>query len=212
MKHRKVTILSAIPPIIILFSAVILFIIFSSLKSNSKNEDTIQAVARQVFTCPNEELILLYSNWNKEIDEYMLEKENDPNSPDTGTYSIDVIAPNSFSKLENKVHEIYSPYFTDRGYELFYKHFMNNHNTYSATPGYQIEVLKVDITQSETIPSNYSFTVFLRYGTIGGEKKDIKVDGSAQVTEEEGKLSYIQFFDRDLFYELKGFKYLLPND
>lgn len=202
MKYKKVTILSIVLAVVMILSAVIIFVI-NPLNSKLKNEKAIRVVVTQLFTCPNEELIQLYSDMNKELDAYLLERQNDPEHANEGVYVPDENDISSFSKIKNKLMEMYTPYFTDKGYETFYdKLIFNNYVVYSTALGYNTEVVLVEITQSETISSNYSFTVSLRYGPTDGDKKDIEIDGSAQVTEDVGKLSYIQFFDRDLRMEL----------
>ena len=181
--------------IIILAIIIIAFPLLEKMKSKNKNEKAIQAVVEQIFTCPNEELIKLYSDMSEAVDDKI-----DSLSPDIKIYSL---TDEDFSKIENKLEEMYAPYILSSWYESFMKHMQMNFVIYSISKDYEIEVDHIEITQNETISTNYSFTIDIHYGLIDGEKKDIEIKGSAQFTDVNGKISYIKIFDNELRSELQ---------
>lgn len=162
-----------------------------------KRHDVMRTVVSKLLTGPNQELITLYDEMFQQI----------VSGPDqqqgTSTQDSGIYIPDS-SKLENKLREMYQPYFTEESYEKFEMQFLNEFHTYSTTNGYQVIVHDIDITQSETIPTNYSFMADMRYGIEGEVLKPIEVTGSIQMDHEEGKLTYIQFLNQDLFKTLRN--------
>ena len=197
MKFKKKTVLGICLGFIIILSTIfIVFALSEKKKSKDKNEKSIQTVVAQIFTCPNKEMIKLYSDMEEVVAE---EKNLLP--PETKIYSP---SEESYSEINKKIEEMYAPYILNRWYESFVKQFEMKYVVYSITNEYETKVDHIKITQSDTIPTNYSFTIYLHCGPIAGEKKDIEIKGSAQFTEENGKISYIKFFDKELYPELQS--------
>ncbi len=152
----------------------------------------IEAVVTQLFTCPNDDLTDLYRNMYRQMAEAATIGEEERRKE-----------PNYSSLVEDKIKEIYGPYFTERGFEEFKMRFIINHYVYSTAVDYTVTASRITIKRSESIPSNYSFRVELQYGPEGGSLKDLEIEGSAQFYEEPGRLSYIQFRDPTLYRELR---------
>jgi hypothetical protein len=170
---------------------MILIILTYSVKMSAidKNKEALQTVIKQIFTCPNEKMISLYKDMNKEVEDIIA------NLPaDTTVYTIDNKV---YREIDSELEHLYAPYISSEWYESFIFRFKTNYYIYSVAEGYECKANRIEITQSSTIPTNYSFAIYLSYG-LKEKKKEIELKGSAQFAKEEGKLSYIQFFiDRD---------------
>lgn len=193
MKFKKKTVLGIGLGLIFILVALFLVILQSGkIKTGDKNEETIQAVVEQIFTCPDEEMIDLYNDMQ-----------------DTAINKSDSLTPGALvefdsTEIEKKLKDMYAQYISEEWYDSFVEHFFTEFMIYSTAVGYETKVDQVVFTQSETIPTNYSFTIYLNYGQTDGEKKKHEIEGSAQISEKDGKVSYIQFFaDRDFKLELR---------
>lgn len=114
---------------------------------------------------------------------------------------VDIFAGSSLT-LEKDIRNYFEPYFTDNGLNKFIIGFTLGTKVYSTASGYRIKVDKVEISRSKEIKTNYSFKVHLSHGEEGSTMETAVIGGSAQFYEEQGKLSYIQFFDSELFNKL----------
>lgn len=163
-----------------------LFLIGCSRKQNI-NEQAIETVVQNIFTCPNEDLDTIYDE--------MLEQMANAATLPKGTKS-------ALETYDQKLEEIYSPYFTEKGYEAFYRRMIYtrelSYHSFAKDAGYEIEVEEVEIKRSKSIPSNYSFTAHVYYGKIGAQKEKLEIEGSAQIYEQRGKLSFINIIDPTL--------------
>ena len=180
--------------VIIVVLAAVALVVQVSMKENARdaNNEAIRAVVNNIFSSPNDEMISLYND--------MLHKaEQEAASSVPGrTVGFDS------TELDKKLEETYAGYIAKDWYEAFVNHFYSGLITYSIAGKYDIEVNKIDIAQDRSDPMNYSFTVYLSYGPVGGSKEDTEIKGSAQFAKEEGKLSFIRFFDNDLIDELRN--------
>ncbi len=165
-----------------------------SMKENASdaNEEAIKAVVNNIFSSPNDEMISLYNDMLDKADQEVL------SSAPGQAVSFDS------TMLDKKLDETYSGYIAKDWYESFVNKFYTEFITYSIAGKYDIDVNSIDITQDSRNPINYSFTVYLSYGPVDGSKEDIKIKGSAQFAKEEGKLSFIRFFDSDLIVRLRN--------
>lgn len=155
------------------------------LQSNtafSKNKEAIQTVLTRGFTCPDKDLIDILNRMKSEGNMTTIGK--DVENP---VYVND-------TELENKLHELYGPYFTDKAYDSFINKYAIPNSTIADQYGYQITVEKVDVIQDEKDSIGYSFVVYLNYGKNEEDRINGEVTGSAQCLE-EGKISYIRFVD-----------------
>ena len=162
-------------------------------EKNTLNEskDTLRFVTEQIFTCPNKDIIKLYNEMiNTALDESQ------------STSKLGIVEYDT-TKLDKKLYETYSNYISNKWYEAFRTEYYTKLFAYSIASEYDIKVRSIDIVQSKKVPTNYSFTLYLTYGLIEGDKKDTKVEGSAQLTNER-KISYITFFDKDLYQEIRN--------
>ncbi len=148
--------------------------------SKDKNEEALKVVLEQMYNCPDNELIEL-SNQITQAD------------------GIE-IAPGLYS-LENtdyfkKILELYQPYFSEKGLESFLNRaYPSVYHSDAEDNGYITKVEKIEVTRNKKIKTNYAFTVYLNYVPKEGDSQDIEINGSAQFAEEEGKITFIQFFD-----------------
>lgn len=154
-----------------------------------KKEEVIKVVIEHIFTCPNKDIISLYNKMQNTAED----KAQLTHEPGVTEYDS--------TELDKKLFEIYSNYISNEAYENFLTEYYTKFCVYSIANEYETKVQTIDIVQSKKIPTNYSFTIHLTYGPIEGEKKDTEVEGSAQLTKEE-KISYITFFDNNLYKEL----------
>lgn len=194
MKFKKKTLLGIGLGVILILATIFMLIILSGkFKSGDEYEETIQAVVEQIFTCPDEKMIELYNDMH-----------------DDSSNKSDILPPGKIvefdaTEIEKKLEEMYAPYITDEWYDSFVDHFETELIGYSIAVGYEIKIDHIEFTQSKTIPTNYSFTIYLNYGQTDGVKKDIEIEGSAQISEKDGKVSYIRFFiDKDFELELRN--------
>lgn len=162
-----------------------------------KRHEVIRTVVTQLLTGPNQELITLYDEMFEQTRLKSDQNQQGESSQDSRIYSPDS------SKLQNKIRNLYQPYFTDGSYEKFESKFLIEFYIFSTTSGHQLIVKDLDIKQSETNPTNYSFTAKVQHGKEGSEMEDIEVTGSVQMDHEENKLTYIQFINHDLYRELR---------
>lgn len=184
MKYKKKTILGITLSIASIALLIMLVVIFSGdRKSTNKNEEAIKTVIEKIYTCPNDELIDLYNNMINNV-----QSQDDLDD--------------HFKEINSKVEYMYKEYIASDWYDSFFIRFATTYYIYSTAPGYNITVDHIDIIQSDTLPMNYSFIVYLDYGKVGDEMTRLEIDGSAQFSEEEGKISYLQLFDRDIRLEL----------
>lgn len=158
-------------------------------KMDRNNRKALEAVVKQVFTCPNTELTGLYADMYEEAISNV-------------SASDEQFIEFSSLRIEDYLKEYYSPYFTDIGYSNFKQSFLISSNIYSTALGYLTTVDKVEISRSSAIKTNYSFRVYLRHGEEDGYMGTTVVEGNAQFYEEQGKLSYINFFDKELMHKL----------
>ena len=184
MRYRKKSIFGISLSLAIILVTVLFLMLFpGNGKSLNRNEEAIKTVLEQIFTCPNQEMIEVYNNMFSRIQTSPLEE-------------------NINNEIDKKLYEIYQPYISSKWYESFVMYFYSYLYVYSTTDGYEIAVAHIDIKRSDTIPTNYSFMVYLNYSKEGGEKYHTKSEGSAQFLEEKGKISYLQLFDKNLKLEL----------
>ena len=184
MRYRKKSIFGISLSLAIILVTVLFLMLFpGNGKSLNRNEEAIKTVLEQIFTCPNQEMIEVYNNMFSRIQTSPLEE-------------------NINNEIDKKLYEIYQPYISSKWYESFVMYFYSYLYVYSTTDGYEIAVDHIDIKRSDTIPTNYSFMVYLNYSKEGGEKNHTKIEGSAQFLEEKGKISYLQLFDKNLKLEL----------
>lgn len=186
MKLSKKLIIVFVVVITVIAASVLGFKYTEKIRKNNKNKEMIRNVVEKIFTCPDEEMIKLYHN--------MIQKS-------LASSDSDVVSLKS-KELDKKMDELYSTYFSEEYFETFRQEYYINYNIYSTAEGYQIKVKRIEVTQSKSIPTNYSFTVFLNYGLKGEAAKDLSIDGSAQISKNDGKISYIRFFDKELMNEL----------
>ncbi|MDF2473753.1 MAG: hypothetical protein K0R21_1535 [Anaerocolumna sp.] len=182
MKSKKIV--GAGIVFILIIAVIFTIFILPSLKSN-ENEDKIKAIIEQIFTCPDREMITLFEDELKKIRD---------SSTTPGT-----IVGLDFIEIEKKLKEMYGPYISEPWFDSFVQHYFNEFMIYSTVAQYEMKVTNIEFVQSKTIPTNYSFTVSLNYGPAEGEKKDIKIDGSAQISEDDDKVSFIQLFTSNEF-------------
>ncbi len=150
--------------------------------SFSKNKEAIQTVLTRGFTCPDKDLIDILNRMKSEGNMTTIGK--DVENP---VYVND-------TELENKLYELYGPYFTDKAYDSFISKYAITNSTIADQYGYQIKVEKVDVIQDEKDSISYSFIIYLNYGKNEEDRINGEVTGSAQCLE-EGKISYIRFVD-----------------
>lgn len=188
MKYRKKTILGISLSILCVALIIMLVVLISGdRKSDNKNEEAIKTVIENIYTCPNDELIKLYT----ELHNNMLTNPQ---------LQVDIVG--YHREINDKIEDMYKEYISSNWYDSFFMRFTTTYYVYSTASDYNITVDHIDITQSDTIPMNYSFTIYLDYGKVGDEKNRLEIEGSAQFSEEEGKISYLQLFDRDFRLEL----------
>jgi hypothetical protein len=193
MKFKTKTLLGV--GLVLIFILTTIFLtstLLRKMKPQDENQKNIQIVLEQIFTCPDQEMIDAFSNM------YIIKDEeinfDNPSSIVIGQFDT--------TEIEQKLKEKYAPYISDTWYDSFIQHFYNEFRIYSTAIDYETKVKHITITQSEKIPTNYSFTIDFNYVPSQGEKKDIKIEGSAQISEKDGKISYLQLFaDRDFVME-----------
>ncbi|HWT26407.1 MAG TPA: hypothetical protein VN131_00575 [Mobilitalea sp.] len=174
------------------FLIIIIFFTIKMLKEKStlnKNKETIRIVNEQIFTCPNNDIISLYND--------MLNTTENKAQSTPGLGVVDS------TELDKKLYEMYSNYISSEWFESFRTKYYSKFYVYSIASEYEMKVHTIDIVQSKKIPTNYSFTIYLTYGPKDGVKKDTEVEGSAQLTN-EGKISFITFFDKNLYKEFRS--------
>lgn len=188
MKYKKKTIISISLSILSVALIILLVILISGdRKPASKNEEAIKTVVENIYTSPNDELLKLQA----ELENKLL--TNPPSQVDILDY---------YKDINDKIGEIYKEHISSDWYDSFLMRFANSYYIYAIASDFNITVDHIDITQSDTMPTNYSFIVYLDYSKVGEEKARLEIEGSAQFTEEEGKISYLQLFDRDFRLEL----------
>jgi hypothetical protein len=194
MKTKRIFVIVAalIIVIILILSGNYIYKFIRDKSEDKKNKEVIEAVVTQIFTCPNEELINLYQKMYQQMAKIATKSEEEPKTE-----------PNYSSLIEDKLKEVYGPYFTDRAYTKFKMKYIINYYVYATAMDYNVTLDRVKIVRSETIPSNYSFIVSVKYGPEGSSLKEMEIEGSAQLYEEPGKLSYIQFIESKLYRELR---------
>lgn len=194
MKFNKRTLLGIGLGLIFILTTILLVIILSGkFKSKDENEKIIQAVIEQIVTCPDKKMIELYKDMYNNPNIAL----NKSDSPPPGT-----VVKFASTEIDKKLEEMYSPYISDEWFDSFVKHFAIQYHIFSTAVGYETKVEHIEFTQSEAIPTNYSFTIYLNYGKTNGKKNDIEIEGSAQISEKDGKVSYIQLFTgRDFLME-----------
>lgn len=208
MKTKRYIRLGVVVLLLAVLLSVIAIFVIPAVREGSrdkKNKEVIEAVVKQVLTCPNDELIGLYTDMYERIASELDSLENHPPKPEESiTFSAD-------SKITDKLNKMYGPYFTVNGYEIFQQRFLLLYFTYSTALEYSITMDDIEITRSDTIQTNYSFTAYISHGAEDGEQQKLEIGGSAQFYEEEGRLSYLQFLDRELSRELWGKGPSLPE-
>ena len=170
---------------------VCLILSFAKRAETDKNEEAIRIVTTQIFTCPDEEMLSLFKNMISAMENRISA------SPEPGYGALES------SSIDEKIKELYGPYISDEWYESFLQHFYSNFFSYSIADEYETKVNNIKITQSKEIPSNYEFLLSLNHGLKNGSKENIEMKGSAQFTGEEGKITYLRFFDKDLHMKLR---------
>jgi hypothetical protein len=193
MKFKKKTLFAIGLGLIFILTMIFLInILLRKIKPQDEIQDNMQAVLEQIFTCPDQEMIEAFSNtYNIRDDEIIFDT---PSSITIGQFAT--------TEIERELKEKYAPYISDTWYDSFIQHFSNEFHIYSTAIDYETKVEHIEFTQSEKIPTNYSFTIYINYGPFHGEKKDIEIEGSAQIAEKDGKVSYLQLFtDRDFIME-----------
>lgn len=196
MIYKRNNILRIGIALISIFIVILLVVIFSKkTKSKVENEEVIQHVVEQIFTCPDNEMVELFRDMDTAIHDI---------TPSLSSKSLLELDNSIFSNIDKKLEEIYASYISDKWFSSFVNHFYMKYYIYSTAIGYETMVDHIVITQSETIPTNYSFTIYLNYGPTDGYKKDIEIEGSAQILQDDEKISYIQFFaDKSFMLELR---------
>ncbi|MGB4659680.1 MAG: hypothetical protein WBI07_10890 [Mobilitalea sp.] len=200
MRFKKKTLWGMGLGIVLIVAATVTFIIlWGKFKERDRErerveyEETIQTVAEKIMTCPDEKMMELYDSMYAQA----------ANS----TYTLDQgkVVEYEATPIEKKLLEMYGPYISEDWYESFVIHFETEFMMYSTATGYESKIDHIEFEQSKTTPTNFSFTIYLSYGQIKGEKKDIEIKGSAQMAEEDGKIAYIQFLtDRDFMLEFRN--------
>jgi hypothetical protein len=194
MKFMKKTLFAIGLGLIFILTMIFLInILLRKIIPQDENQENIRIVLEQIFTCPDQEMIDAFSNM------YIIKDEeinfDNPSSIVIGQFDT--------TEIEQKLKEKYAPYISDTWYDSFIQHFYNEFRIYSTAIDYETKVKHITITQSAKIPTNYSFTIDLNYGPSQGAKKDIEIEGSAQISEKDGKISYLQLFpDRDFSMEV----------
>lgn len=193
MKKKRYAVAALLMLAIVLsFSGICIYRYVRERSEDKNNKKVLEKVVTELFTGPNDELIELYRNMYRQMTEAATKSEEELKKE-----------PNYSSLIEDKIQEIYGPYFTEHGYEEFKMRFIINHYVYSTAVDYTVKVSRITIKRSEAIPANYSFQADIQYGPEGGSLTDMQIEGSAQFYEEPGRLSYIQFRDPTLYRELR---------
>lgn len=163
---------------------------------DDKNRETIEVVLKNLLNQPNEELVELEKEMLEEIKE--TNSENSDNDENIISYPIE-----EFEYAE-KLEEMFSLYFTEDAYgKSLATGFFNQYEILVKTKECSIEVESIDIEQSEDIKTNYDFVVNTNYTPAEGETEKLKVKGSVQFGDEEGKIIFIQITSSDIMDKLK---------
>lgn len=181
--------------LVIVVAIAMLFIYSDKRKPMDKNEEAIRIVVEQLFSGPDQEMVQMFQKFVQDLEEVTPKQLNTGISSDTNLYS----------DIDEKLAIMYAPYMTEEYYKGgFSRNYWSYYYVYSTATGYERKVNDIEITRSENDPINYSFIIHLNYGPQDGDKKEIKIEGSAQFAQEEGKISYLQIFDdHGLNWELR---------
>lgn len=193
-KKRSIPVMPAV--ISIALAAVTFFLVFSFMNDSPEtaglltNEEAIENVLHMQLTKPEDEFFeVVYAKWQRMEEVYTSETEY-TSDPMEGTQEL--------AAYEEYIEKKFKPYFTENGFDNFKVQPMDFHYFFAMDNqrNYEMELVALDIDQSDNTATNYSFFAEAEYTDPDGESNVYSLTGRA-IVPEQGKIGSIQFTDVD---------------
>lgn len=194
LKKRSFPVLPA--AISLALAAVTFFLVFSFMNESPEtagsltDEEAIEKVLHMQLNKPEDEFFeVVYAKWQRMEEVYAAETEY-TSDPMEGTPEL--------LAYEEYIEKKFKPYFTSNGFDNFKIQPMDFHYFFAMDNqrNYEMELLDLEIEQSENTATNYSFSAEVEYTDPDGESNIYSLTGRA-VVPEQGKIGSIQFTDVD---------------
>ncbi|WP_341202030.1 hypothetical protein [Planomicrobium okeanokoites] len=176
--------------------AVTCFLVFSFLNDPPETAgpptdvEAIEEVLNTQLNKPEDEFFdIVYAKWQRMEEVYAADTEL-TSDPMEGTPEL--------LAYDEYIEKQFKPYFTDNGFDNFKVQPMDFHYFFAMDNqrNYEMELLDLDIEQSENTSTNYSFSAEVEYTDPTGGSNVYNLMGKA-IVPEKGKIGSIQFTDVD---------------
>ncbi|MCM3611153.1 hypothetical protein M4S82_07780 [Planococcus sp. MERTA32b] len=193
-KKRSYPVMPAVISVALI--AVTCFLVFSFLNITPEtagpptDKEAIEAVLNTQLNKPEDEFFdVVYAKWQRMEEVYASDTEF-TSDPMEGTPEL--------LAYDEYIEKKFKPYFTGNGFENFRVQPMDFHYFFAMDNqrNYEMELLDLDIEQSENTAANYSFSAEVEYTDPAGESDVYNLTGMA-IVPEQGKIGSIQFTDVD---------------
>ncbi|RAZ76773.1 hypothetical protein [Planococcus halotolerans] len=197
-KKRSIPVMPAV--ISVALATVTFFLVFSFMNESPEtagsltDAEAIEKVLNMQLNKPEDEFFeVVYAKWQRMEEVYASETEY-TSDPMEGTPEL--IA------YEEYIEKNFKPYFTTNGFDNFKVQPMDFHYFFAMDNqrNYEMELLDLNIEQSENTATNYSFTAEVEYTDPDGESNVYNLTGRA-IVPEQGKIGQINFTDANEFQQ-----------
>lgn len=197
-KKRSIPVMPAV--VSIALAAVTFFLVFSFMNDDPEtagtqtDKEAIEKVLNMQLNKPEDEFFeVVYAKWQRMEEVYASETEFS-SDPMEGTPEL--IA------YEEYIEKKFMPYFTPNGFDNFKVQPMDFHYFFAMDNqrDYEMELLELDIKQSENTATNYSFSADVEYTDPDGESNVYTLTGKA-IVPEQGKIGQINYTDANDFQQ-----------